>query len=297
MGNISAKYGYKADVETISRNIGNISKSLDDISSPEVLKKCFGLMDLTSLHTDDTDEKIKKLVGKVNSFRNAYPSYPLPASICVYPCFAGIVKAERAFPELDVTCVAGCFPTSQSYIDVKLLEIEEAIAEGADEIDTVLNLRYFMAGDYAKAGEEIAKCRERIDSASEKAGRKVVFKVILETGLLVSPDLIADASFLAMENGADFIKTSTGKVSVNATPTAAYIMCECIGAFFKKTGKMVGFKAAGGISTAAEALSYWAIVKSVLGTYWLDKDHFRFGVSRLANNLMTAIEQKTVTIF
>ena len=136
-----------------------------------------------------------------------------------------------------------------------------------------------------------------IGPAAKKAGRPVVLKVILETGLLVTPEAIAEASFLAMEEGADFIKTSTGKVSVNATPVSAYIMCECVKLFYEKTGRKVGFKAAGGISTASDALCYYSIGSSILGKEWMNKKYFRFGVSRLANSLMSAIEQKTVTVF
>ena len=139
--------------------------------------------------------------------------------------------------------------------------------------------------------------KQAIDSAASRLGKKVVLKVILETGLLVTPERIADASILAMEEGADFIKTSTGKVSVNATPVAAYVMCESIKAFFAKTGRKVGFKAAGGISTSKDAVCYYSIVKTVLGDEWLNKDLFRFGVSRLANSLMSSVEQKTVVYF
>lgn len=297
MSDICNKYGYSPVQEDINRSLDAISRGLGEISTPEILKTCFGLMDLTSLHTEDTDDRIIKIVGKVNNFKAVYPSYPLPASICVYPDFAGVVRKNLMVDGVDVTCVSGCFPTSQSFIDVKLREIEEAIEEGADEIDTVLNLRYFLGGDYAAAGEEIRRCRETIEKTGESVGRKIVFKVILETGLLMTPEKIADASFLAMENGADFIKTSTGKVSVNATPAAAYVMCECIKAYWKLTGKKVGFKAAGGIATAGDALSYWSIVNLVLGKDWLNKGLFRFGVSRLANNLMSSIEQKTVSYF
>ena len=136
-----------------------------------------------------------------------------------------------------------------------------------------------------------------IDAEAAKQDRKVVLKVILETGLLATPERIARASFLAMEAGADFIKTSTGKVEVNATPMAAYVMCECIKAFYAKTGRKVGFKAAGGISNDQDALLYYCIGAAILGEDWLNKDYFRFGVSRLGNSLMSAIEQKTVSFF
>ena len=297
MADLFNKYGYAPDKEAIDRSLGIIARNLDNVVSPEVLKECFSFMDLTSLRNQDTEASITKLTEKVTAFHKDYPDYPLPASICVYPNFAATVKAHRVSPELHVTTVAGCFPTSQSFLEVKMHECEKAVQEGAEEIDIVLALNAFLVEDYRTAGEEIHAMRQCIDKAAAAQGRKVVLKVILETGLLVSPERIANASFLAMEEGADFIKTSTGKVDVNATPMAAYIMCQCIKAFYEKTGKMVGFKAAGGISTSMDAVCYYSIVSSILGKEWLDKRYFRFGVSRLANSLLSTIEQKTVAIF
>ena len=294
---LSAKYGYAPDKEAIARHLELIASNLEEVVSTEVLKECFSIMDLTTLSTKDTPASVRKLVEKVNSFQADYPSYPLPASVCVYPNFASIVRNTRKNPDLHVTTVAGCFPTSQSFLPVKLQEIEMAVREGADEIDIVLALNSFLAGDYETAGAEIRASRETIDRVSAELGRPVVLKVILETGLLVTHELIADASFLAMENGADFIKTSTGKVEVNATPVSAYVMCQCIRRFYEQTGRKVGFKAAGGISSAMDAVCYYSIVSTVLGKEWLNKNLFRFGVSRLANQLLSAVEQKTVTYF
>ena len=294
---LSAKYGYAPEKEAIARQLELIASGLDQVVSNEVLKECFSIMDLTTLSPKDTPASVKKLVEKVNSFASDYPSYPLPASVCVYPNFASVVRKTRKNPKLHVTTVAGCFPSSQSFLEVKLREIELAVREGADEIDIVLALNAFMMGDYDTAGDEIRASREVIDKVAAELGRPVVLKVILETGLLVTPERIADASFLAMENGADFIKTSTGKVEVNATPMAAFVMCQCIRKFYEQTGRKVGFKAAGGISSAMDAVCYYSIVSTILGKDWLNKDLFRFGVSRLANQLLSAIEQKTVTYF
>ena len=255
------------------------------------------MMDLTTLKTNDTVASVSKLVDKANRLTVEYPDYPLPASICVYPNFASVVRERRCSPALHVTTVASCFPSAQSFLEVKVQECVLAVRGGADEIDIVLALNAFLAGDYDAAAHEIVEMKKAIDAEAALVGRKVVLKVILETGLLVTPENIARASFLAMEAGADFIKTSTGKVEVNATPTAAYVMCECIKAFYAKTGRRVGFKAAGGISTAKDALLYYYIGSCVLGKDWMDKDHFRFGVSRLGNSLMGAIEQKTVNFF
>ena len=294
---LAAKYGYAPEKEAIARHLELIASGLDQVVNNEVLKECFAIMDLTTLSPKDTPASVKKLVEKVNSFAVDYPTYPLPASVCVYPNFASVVRKTRKNPALHVTTVAGCFPSSQSFLEVKLREIELAVREGADEIDIVLALNSFLGGDYETAGKEILASRECIDKVAAELGRPVVLKVILETGLLVTPERIADASFLAMENGADFIKTSTGKVEVNATPMAAYVMCQCIKKFYEQTGRKVGFKAAGGISSAMDAVCYYSIVSTILGKDWLNKGLFRFGVSRLANQLLSAVEQKTVTYF
>lgn len=291
------KYDYQPIDNAINDSIQAIASNLDNLMSPEVLKQCFSVMDLTTLRTQDTVESVSKLVAKTNALLSEYPEYPLPASICVYPNFAATVKKERCSEELHVTTVAGCFPSSQSYIEVKVDECRRAVEGGADEIDIVLPLNSFMAEDYETAASEISAMRKAIDEAGAAQGRKIVLKVIIETGLLVTADRIAEASFLSMEAGADFIKTSTGKVEINATPNAAYVMCESIKKFYEKTGRKVGFKAAGGISSAKDALCYYYIVSTVLGKEWLDKSLFRLGVSRLGNSLMGAIEQKTVNYF
>lgn len=294
---IRTRYAYAPDKEAIARSLEIIARNIDNVVSPDILKECFSFMDLTSLSTLDTVSSITKLVDKVNAFKGQFPAYPMPASICVYSNFAGVVAARKNDPDVHTTAVAGCFPTSQSFVEVKRKECEMAVAAGADEIDIVLPLHAFMAGDYRAVGEEIHALRASVDAAGAKAGRKITLKVILETGLLVTPERIADAAFLAMEEGADFIKTSTGKVEVNATPTAAYVMCECIARFYEQTGRKVGFKAAGGISSAMDAVCYHSIVSTVLGKEWLNKDLFRFGVSRLANSLLSAAEQQTVAFF
>ena len=297
MDTLCRKYGYAPDKEAIDRSLGIIAENLDNVISTEVLMDCFSMMDVTTLRTDDTVASVVRMVDKVNALQKDYPQYPLPASICVFPNFAATVAARSADPKVHVTAVSSCFPSAQSFLEVKVRECELAVEGGADEIDIVLALNSFLADDYETASREIREMKSAIDRKAADAGRSVVLKVILETGLLVTPERIAEASFLAMEAGADFIKTSTGKVSVNATPVAAYIMCECIRAYHAKTGRMVGFKAAGGISNAMDAVCYYSIVSSVLGKDWLNNRFFRFGVSRLANSLMSAIEQKTVSVF
>ena len=216
--------------------------------------------------------------------------YPLPASICVYPNFASVVRDARPSKDLHVTTVAGCFPTSQSFPEVKIREVELAVAAGADEIDIVLDLGCFLGGDSEGAASQIRAIRGVCKDG-------IILKVILETGLLKTPELIYKASMLAMEAGADFIKTSTGKVDVNATPEAARVMCTAIKDYYVRTGRKVGFKAAGGISTAQDAVLYYNIVCEILGQEWTSPDLFRLGVSRLGNALMSEIEGREVKFF
>ena len=290
------KYAYTPDKEAIGRAIEMIAANMDNIASEQVYKDCFSMMDLTTLKTDDTPASVVKLVDKVNAFQDLYPEWPLPASVCIYSNFAATVKEARK-KDFNITVVSACFPSSQSFLEVKLKEVEMAVEQGADEVDIVLALNAFLAGNHEAAAEEIRQVRRVMDEVAGKQGRKVHLKVILETGLLRTPENIAEASFLAMEAGADFIKTSTGKVDVNATPLSAYVMCECIARYYAVTGKKIGFKPAGGISTAADALCYYSIVSYVLGKEWLNKEMFRFGVSRVANNILAAVEQKTVSYF
>jgi len=276
-------------MEDIEKRIQAIHDNLSHWMTPEVLKACLGMTDLTTLKPTDTYSSVRKLVGKVNDFQTHFPGYRPPASICVYPNFARTVKETLTVPGVHTTVVAGCFPASQSFMEVKELECRMAVAEGADEVDIVLALNSFLDGDLSYCEKEIRSIRDIVGNA--------VLKVILETGALADAGRIREASFLAMECGADFIKTSTGKVGVNATPAAAYVMCGCIAAYYRKTGRKIGFKPAGGISTAMDAVSYYTIVSTVLGEEWLDKSLFRFGVSRMANNIISEIEHKPVAYF
>ena len=297
MSDLLKKYGYAPDAEAIGNALEIIAKNAGNVVSPEVLKECLSMVDLTSLKTDDTPASIAAMVKKVNGFKAEFPDCPLPASICVYPNFASVVKENRCSEDVHITVVSACFPSSQSFREVKLRECELAVENGADELDIVLSLSAFLSGDYESARDEIMSVRKTVDEAAARDGRKVTLKVILETGLLIRLELIAEASFLAMEAGADFIKTSTGKVSVNATPAAAYVMCECIRQFYEKTGRKIGFKPAGGISTSLDAVCYYSIVSAILGKEWLNKELFRFGVSRLANTLLSDIRQSTVNYY
>src|SRR5574344_962417 len=254
----------------------------------DVLSACLGLIDLTSLNSTDTKEKIEKMVDKVNSFSDNWNKYSNVAAICVYPNFASAVKQKLTAKGVKIAVVGGVFPSSQSFLSVKTEECRIAVEQGADEVDIVLALSHFLAGDMEEASKEIREIKKACGDAH--------LKVILETGALTI-EQIEFASMLAMEAGADFIKTSTGKMEPAATPQAAEAMCRAIKEYHKKTGRMVGFKPAGGIVTPEDAVKYYAIVDSILGKEWLNQHYFRLGASRLANNLLSELEDKTVNYF
>lgn len=288
MRNVLAQYNFNTDKSLLDKELADIVKNAEANLTKENLIKCLGFIDLTSLHTSDTEQFIKEFTEKVNSFKSLYPNYPLPASICVYPNFAKTVKASLQEKGVGITTVAACFPSAQSFLDVKKLEIRHAIKDGATEIDIVLPHSLFLSGNFGEIARELGAIRKIT------AGR--TFKIILESGAL-SVEQIATASFLALESGADFIKTSTGKQEPAATPQAALVMCKCLRSYYEVTGHKRGFKPAGGISKAADAILYYSIVKSVLGEGWLTPKTFRIGASSLANNLLTAIEGNTVKYF
>lgn len=270
----------------IDRVLKLLQTNLDNWMTQSNLKTCLGCIDLTTLNSTDTKERVLNFTKKVNNFKSLYPDYPTPAAICVYPNFGGVVKGSLKAEGVKVAVVAGGFPTSQTFLDVKLLECKMAVESGADEVDIVLPLNLFLANDIDGVKGEIAKIKEVI-------GEKHL-KVILETGALGDAEKIAEASMCAMEAGADFIKTSTGKQEPAATPMAAIVMCHCIKEYYAKTGRRVGFKPAGGISTAKDAICYYAIVDTILGKEWLNPRYFRIGASRLANNILSELEQKTI---
>ena len=276
-------------MDSIENTIKSIHDNISHWMTPDTLKACLGMTDLTSLKPTDTYSSITRLVNKVNDFQKRFPDYPLPASICVYPNFARTVKETLTVPGVHTTVVAGCFPASQSFLEVKVMESRMAVADGADEVDIVLALNSFLDHNLTRCEDEIRAVRKVTEGA--------VLKVILETGALADEAAIREASFLAMESGADFIKTSTGKMEPSATPFAAIVMCGCIKEYYRKTGKKIGFKPAGGISTAKDAAVYYAIVETVLGQEWLTPALLRFGASRVANSILSEVEKSSVTYF
>ncbi|MDR0294707.1 MAG: deoxyribose-phosphate aldolase [Prevotellaceae bacterium] len=254
----------------------------------EVLTQCFSFIDLTSLNATDTPAKIAAMMEKVNDFPKQFPALPNVAAVCVYPNLVPITRHTLRASEVKIAAVGAGFPFSQTFVEVKCAECSRTVDAGADEIDIVISLSAFLSNDYDTIQDEIAQIKKAIG--------KVHLKVILETGALI-PEQIATASKLSIEAGADFIKTSTGKMEPAATPEAAWIMCQTIKNYFDRTGKKIGFKPAGGIITAQDAVIYYTIVKTVLGEAWLTPELFRLGASRLANNLLTEITGKPVTHF
>jgi deoxyribose-phosphate aldolase len=277
------------DEQAKTRTAAIMEKYVAENDTPEVKKLLFNCIDLTTLKTEDNEESILKFTERVNELDNEHPDLKNVAAICVYPNFAKIVSQSLEVESVNVACVSGGFPSSQTFTEVKVAETALALADGATEIDIVIPVGKFLSGDYEGMCDEI----EEIKSI---CGNRHL-KVILETGALKSVDNIWKTSILAMYSGADFIKTSTGKQEPAATPEAAYVMCQAIKAYHEKTGRKVGFKPAGGINSVGDALVYYTIVKEVLGKEWLNNTLFRIGTSRLANLLLSEIVGKEAKFF
>ena len=266
-----------------------LNEHLAENNSMEVKKFLFNCIDLTTLKETDNDEYVMQFTQKVNQFDEEYPELKNVAAICVYPCFAEIVRDTLEVEDVNVACVSGGFPSSQTYPEVKIVETALAIKDGADEIDIVISVGKYLTGDYESMCDEIDEIKETCKNHT--------LKVILETGALKHASDIKKASLLSLYAGGDFIKTSTGKIAVSATPEAAYVMCQAIKEYYEQTGIKKGFKAAGGINTVQDAISYYTIVKEILGEEWLDNSLFRLGTSRLANLLLSEIVGKEVKFF
>ena len=256
--------------------------------SPEVYQFLLNCVDLTTLATDDSERSVAQFVQRVNDYAEAYPQLKNVAAICVYSNFAAVVRAQLEVSDVNIAVCSACFPSSQAHIETKIAETALAIADGADEVDVVLNVGYFRDEAWEEMCDEIYELKQTI-------GDNHHLKVILETGLLKTAENIRRASILATHSAADFIKTSTGKAYNGATLEAAYVMCQCIKEFYEKTGIRVGFKASGGIRTTDDAVKYYTLVREILGEEWLNNGLFRIGASSLANALfasMTGSDQK-----
>lgn len=269
------------DDAVVAAEVRKIVETAHQYATPEVYNFLFGSIDLTTLSTEDSEKSVKAFTQRVNDFEEEYPQYEHVAAICVYSNFAEVVSSTLDVTGVDVAVVAGGFPSSQTFTAVKVADVALAVAGGANEVDVVMNLGYYLDGNYEELCDELIELKHTAKDAR--------LKVILETGALKSAEAVRNASVLAMWSDADFIKTSTGKIYPSASLEAAWVMCHCIKEYHTQTGRKVGFKAAGGIRTAEEAVQYYAIVKEVLGDEWLTHDLFRIGASSLANNLLSAM--------
>ena len=285
-----AEYGPAMTEEEVAKVVADAREKSVRNQNAEVYKLCYSTIDLTTLTEKDSVESVGRFVKKAVDFQTHFPEIPNVASICVFPLFVDVVGLGVEGSDIAVTSVAGGFPASQTFMEVKMLEVSMAVENGADEIDVVINVGQMLEGDYEPMTNEIALLRQ-------EAGEDTVFKVIIESGALQTPELIRKASLLSMFAGADFVKTSTGKIPVAATPEAAVVMCTAIRDYYEKTGRKVGFKASGGIRSAEEASLFYTIVEEILGKEWCTPALWRIGASSLANGLISAIEGKEVKYF
>lgn len=284
-----AQYDWSLTDEQVKEHVALILKEhFDENNHIDVWKQCLHQIDLTTLNGDDTTAKVTGMAQRVNEFSKHYPDIPNVAAICVYPALVKTVRENLTEP-IGIAAVAAGFPASQTFIEIKVAEAAMAVAAGATEIDIVISIGKFLEGKYQEVFDEISEIKSAIRDAH--------LKVILETGALKSALNIYRASILAMAAGADFIKTSTGKIAVNATPEATYVMCSAIRDWKEKTGQKVCYKPAGGVSTTEEAVQHYTLVKEILGEDWLNNNSFRFGASRLANNLLSSIVGTDIKYF
>lgn len=277
-----SKFNLHLHDEDVHAAVGRLlEEKKADYDTPEVKRQLLGTVELTTLKVTDSAESVLRLVEKVNAFADAHPELPHLATICVYPNFARIVSESLEADGVEIACVSGGFPSSQTFMEVKSVETSLAVHDGATEIDMVLSVGAFLSGDYETCADEISELKAAADERP--------LKVILETGALQTAENIKRASILAIYAGADFIKTSTGKIEPAATPEAAYVMCQTIREYYEMTGTKIGFKAAGGVSTVSDAVTYYTIVRELLGDEWIKEGLFRIGTSRLANLLASEV--------
>ena len=266
-----------------------IEEKSSQYQTPEVMRFLLSTVELTTLTCVDSNERVLSMVEKYNKFAEEHPDLPPFATICVYPRFAKLVAQSLEVEGTEVACVVGGFPSSQTFLEIKTTETALAVHDGATECDMVLSVGAFQSGDYEECADEIAEIKAACGT--------VPLKVILETGALQTAEAIKRASVISLYAGADFLKTSTGKIDIAATPEAAYVMCQAIKEYYDLTGRRVGFKAAGGVSTPEDAVKYYTIVKELLGQEWLDEHLFRIGTSSLAPRLIKEVTGEDVGKF
>lgn len=286
-----AKYNTSIDDNAVRDAVHKIiAEKVSANDTVDVKKFLFGSIELTTLKTTDSDTSVLAFTERLNDFDNQYPDMPHVATVCVYPCFANTVAESLEVDGVEIACVSGSFPSSQARIEVKIAETSLAVADGATEIDIVMPVGKFLSGDYEGVCDDIAELKAA-------CGENVPMKVILETGALKTATNIKKAALLSMYAGADYIKTSTGKLQPAATPEAAYVMCQAIKEYYDETGIQIGFKPAGGINSVMDAIIYYTIVKEILGEKWLTNKWFRLGTSRLANMLLSEIKGEQIKFF
>lgn len=284
------KYNCNIDENVVKQDIDAIIAAEYDANNTQaVYKTCLSLIDLTSLNSTDTTAQIVAFTEKVNQFNDSFPHLPNVGAICVSPSLVSTVSSTLLLPDVGIASVAAGFPMSQTFIEVKVAETALCVMEGATEIDVVISIGKFLEGNYNEVLEELSEIKA--------ACREAHLKVIIESGALGSATNIKKASLLAMAAGANFIKTSTGKMPVAATLEATYVMCSAIKEWYEQTGQKVCYKPAGGIVSTEEAVKHYTLVKHILGDEWLNNRMFRIGASRLANNLLSSIEGKEVKYF
>ncbi|MBN2669422.1 MAG: deoxyribose-phosphate aldolase [Bacteroidales bacterium] len=272
----------KFDLKVVQQDIKTIIDQSQDLYNSKTLKNIFSLIDLTSLKSTDHSTSIKSMVEKVNRFSEFYPEMPSVAAICVYPNMVETVRKNLKIDDIQLAAVSAGFPSSQTFTSIKAAETEIAVEKGADEIDIVIALGAFLNKEFDFVADEISIVKSVMADAH--------LKVILESGLIPDLNQVYQASMLSINAGADFIKTSTGKENPAATLEAIYAMCHAIADHYKSTGKKIGLKPAGGISNSKEAIAFYAVVKHILGEEWLNNSLFRIGASKLANDIIHAIE-------
>ena len=288
--NIINQYAPAMSEAEVAAAVAQAKAAMSKNENVEVYKFCLSAVDLTTLTCNDSVESVTEFAKRTVTFAEKYPQIPNVASICVYPAFVETVGVAVDGTPMRITSVGGGFAASQTFLEVKMLEVAMAVENGADEVDIVLNVGKMLTGAYDEAANEVEVIRSEMDS-------DIILKVIIESGALKTPELIRKASLISMAAGADFIKTSTGKIDVAATPEAAVVMCQAIKDFYTATGRKVGFKAAGGVKTPSDAALYYTIVEQILGEEWLTTDLFRIGASSAANNLLSAIVGTATTHF
>lgn len=285
MEELLKKYQTHVDGEEIGKKVRDITRNITSVYNVQNLKKIFSSIDFTILNTTDTADDGKKIAETVSRFRADYREMPNVAAICVYPTLVASVKENLTAKGVNIISVVGGFPSAQTFMDIKLAETNKVIELGADEAETVISVGNFLSGNYQTVSDEI--------KGLKKTAKDAMLNVILETGVLENHTNIKIASFISMESGADFIKTSTEKMNSTDTFTAVYVMAIAIKEFYEKTGKKIGLKLAGGIADVETALKYFVIVKTILGEEWLAPQYFRIGANGLANNILTTINKMT----